>query len=109
MLITLFCLLVFAKSCISTEADLNSFLTNYWPIENGQMLDIVGNAHMYPVNGSSIFEKDRNGISNSALHLKDYAAQVPTPGIVFKTQQFTATLWFYSMFLYLKIKPILFD
>jgi len=71
----------------------NQYLTNYWPIENGQMTDLIGTAHMTQ-GEKTTFTSDRLGNANSALALNGGWTQVP-PGIYFNSPEFTVTVWVY--------------
>ena len=62
----------------------NEYLTNYWPIENSQMLDQIGSAHMTQ-ESLTTFTSDRFGNPNSALALNSSWTQVPQ-GVYFNTQ-----------------------
>jgi hypothetical protein len=57
----------------------DQYLTHYWPISNGAMLDQIGKSHM--TQGSStfftFFTTDRFGNANSALALNGGWTQVP--------------------------------
>ena len=71
----------------------NEYLTNYWPISNGQMNDQVGNADMIQ-GASTTFVADRFGNPNSALGLNGGYTQVPA-GFYFNSLKFTITAWIY--------------
>ena len=72
---------------------MNEYLTNYWPISNSTMNDVIGNANTTQGN-STTFVRDRFGKPNSALSLNGGWTQVP-PGIYFNSQQFTICAWIY--------------
>jgi hypothetical protein len=71
----------------------DQYLTHYWPIENGTMLDAIGSAVMSQGN-LTLFTTDRFGNENSALALNYGWTQVP-PGIYFDTPEFTISVWVY--------------
>jgi len=71
----------------------DQYLTHYWPIVNGTMLDEIGTAHMTQGNLTS-FTENRFGCPNSSLALNGGWTQVP-PGIYFDTQEFTISVWVY--------------
>jgi hypothetical protein len=73
--------------------DLKLYLTHYWPICNGQMLDEIGLAHMTQGNLTS-FKTDRFGAENSALALNGGWTQVPQ-SIYFDTPEFSISVWIY--------------
>ncbi len=54
----------------------DEYLTHYWPIENGTMLDAIGSAVMSQGNLTS-FTTDRFGNENSALALNGGWTQLP--------------------------------
>lgn len=96
MLIIFYLLVLFAKLNASTVFEINNYLTHYWPIENGQMLDVVGNAHMSPQTAlqTPILVNDLNGLPNSALKFNRGYIEVP-PSFYLNTPQITATFWIY--------------
>jgi hypothetical protein len=71
-------------------------LTHYWPIENGQMIDVIGGANMQQGSGgaSILFVNDRFGNANAALGLNGGYTQVPT-GVYFNSPMFTVSVWIY--------------
>ncbi len=71
----------------------DSCLVNYWPIFNGDMNDLIGNAHMSQ-GSNTTFVEDRFGMPNSALAFNYGWTQLPS-GIYFDSFQFTATAWVY--------------
>ena len=71
----------------------DQFLTQYWPICNGTMLDEIGSSHMTQGNLTS-FTSDRFGNLNSALALNGGWTQVPS-GVYFNLPQFTISVWIY--------------
>jgi hypothetical protein len=73
----------------------DQYLTHYWPIDYGTMLDQKGSAHMTQGNFISFIE-DRFGCPNSALALNGGWTQVPS-GIYFDASEFTITVWVYPM------------
>ena len=75
--------------------DTDQYLTHYWPISNGQMVDEVGSAHMMQGNLTSFIE-DKCGSPNSALALNGGWTQVPS-GIYFDTPEYTISLWVYPL------------
>ena len=66
---------------------------NYWPISNGQMLDLVGCAHMQQ-GVSTFLTSDRFGQPNAALSLNYGYTSVPS-GAFFNSSQWTFTGWIY--------------
>jgi hypothetical protein len=76
-------------STLSTD----QYLTHFWPIFNGTMIDVIGSAHMTQGNLAS-FVQDRFGDVNSALALNGGWTQVPA-GIYFNTPEFTISAWVY--------------
>jgi hypothetical protein len=87
--------LLYFKATLSSTQSINydAYLTHYWPICNGQMLDMFGSADMSQ--GSlATFTTDRNGVQNSALAFNGGYTQVPN-GFYFNSPQFTVTCWFY--------------
>ncbi len=75
------------------EFDLKLYLTHYWPICNGQMLDEIGMAYMTQGN-LTLFTTDRFGNENSALALNGGWTQVPQ-GVYFDTSEFTISVWIF--------------
>ena len=71
----------------------DQYLTHYWPILNGTMLDTIGDSHMIQGNLTS-FASDRFGNANSALALNGGWTQVPN-GIYFDSPEFTISVWVY--------------
>ncbi len=71
----------------------DQYLTHYWPITNGGMLDQIGSAHMKQ-GALTSFTTDRFGNANSALALNSGWTQVPS-GVYFNTPQFTISVWVY--------------
>jgi len=80
-------LIVLKKASSSTD----QYLTHYWPICNGQMLDEIGTSHMIQ-ESSTHFDLDRFGKANSSLNLNGGWTRVPS-GVYFDTSEFTITLW----------------
>ena len=78
------------------NADPNDiFLTHYWPIKCGTMLDEIDGANMTQGQGSSTtFVADRFGNENEALNLNGSWTQVPS-GFYFNTPQFSIATWIY--------------
>ena len=74
--------------CVSLPSD--AYLTNYWPIDNSQMTDVIGQAHMQQ-GMNTTFVADRFGIPNSALGLNGGYTVLPS-GVYFSTP-FTITVW----------------
>ena len=72
---------------------LNEYLVHYWPLDNSDMSDFVGHAHMSQGTNTT-FATDRFGNLNSALSLNGGYTQVP-PGYFFDTDQFTISAWVY--------------
>jgi hypothetical protein len=69
----------------------DQYLTHYWPIENGTMIDEIGTAHM--TQGSlTLFTL----CPNSLLALNGGWTQVP-PGIYFDAPEFTISTWVYPI------------
>lgn len=74
-------------------SNIDIYLTHFWPICNGQMLDHIGSAHM--TQGSlTIFTSNRFGNANSSLALNGGWTRVPS-GVYFDTLEFTVALWVY--------------
>ena len=71
----------------------DQYLTNYWPICNGEMDDHIDIAHMLQ-GDKTTFVADRFGNENSALSLNGGWTQVPS-GIYFDTPQITICAWVY--------------
>jgi hypothetical protein len=68
-------------------------LVNYWPIDNGDMRDYIGQADMIPmINVSHV--SDRLNVTQAALYLNSGYCTLP-PGVYFNST-FTITIWFYS-------------
>lgn len=84
-------LIIFMGFRVSCQPLNDKYLTHYWPITNGQMTDIIGNADMTQGNLTS-FINDRFGSPNSALNLNGGWTQVPN-GIYFNTNAFTISAW----------------
>ena len=76
--------------------NLFDYLTHYWPISNGQMIDVIGGADMQQGSGgaSILFVNDRFGNPNSALGLNGGFTQIPS-GIYFNSPMFTVSVWIY--------------
>jgi len=74
---------------ISTD----QYLTHYWPITNGTMLDTIGTSNMIQGN-LTYFTSDRFGCQNSALALNGGWTYVPS-GVYFNTPEFTISVWVY--------------
>ena len=72
---------------------LNEYLVHYWPLDNSDMSDFVGNANMFQGVYTN-FTSDRFGNLNSALSLNGGYTQV-TSGYFFDTPQFTISAWVY--------------
>ena len=72
---------------------MDHYLTHYWPISNGQTLDVVGSCDMTQGINTTL-TLDRFGCSNSALALNDDWAQVSS-GIYFDSTEFTISVWIY--------------
>jgi hypothetical protein len=81
------------QSLRSLSFSTDQYLTHYWPIKMGKMLDEIGSAHMTQGALTSFIE-DRFGCPYSALALNGGWTQVP-PGIYFDTPEFTITVWIY--------------
>ena len=77
----------------TNAVDFSAYLTNYWPIANASMFDLVGNASMHQGFNTS-FTADRFGNADSALSLNGGYTQVP-PGIYFDSSEFTISAWVY--------------
>jgi hypothetical protein len=72
---------------------MDQYLTHYWPISNGQTLDVLdGYDIIQGVN--TTLTLDRFGCSNSALALNDDWTQVPS-GNYFHSPEFTISVWIY--------------
>jgi hypothetical protein len=92
-----FLLIFYVQIVQNIKADnLNDlFLTHYWPIKCGTMLDEIDGANMTQGQGSSTkFVADRFGNENEALNLNGSWTQVPS-GFYFNTPQFSITTWIY--------------
>jgi len=74
-----------------TTLSTDDFLTHYWPICYGTMLDVIDTAHMTQ-GSSTYFTKDRFDTENAALALNGGWTQVPS-GIYFDTPEFTISVW----------------
>ena len=72
---------------------MDAYLTNYWPISNGQMTDLIGNAHMMQ-GFNTTYVADRYGNTNSALNLNGGYTYV-NAGYFFYTPQFSISAWVY--------------
>jgi hypothetical protein len=72
--------------------NISKYLTHYWPISCGQMLDNVGGSDMTQGNLTE-FTTDRFGNVDSALSLMNGWAQIPSNTIYFDTLEFTITVW----------------
>jgi hypothetical protein len=70
---------------------MDQYLTHYWPMCNGQMLDKIGTSHMTQGNLTN-FDLDRFGKENSSLNLNGGWTQVPN-GVYFDTNEFVITVW----------------
>ncbi len=81
------------QSLQSFSLSTDRYLTHYWPIENGEMKDVIDSKDMEQGNLTSFIE-DRFCNPNSALALNGGWAQVPS-GIYFDTQEFTISVWVY--------------
>ena len=81
---------MFIVSCTSPY---DAYLTNYWPISNCHLNDLVGHADMM-LEAYASFATDRFGNPKSALYLNGSWAQVP-PGVYFSAPQFTVSAWIY--------------
>ena len=79
------------QSLRSLSFSTDQYLSHYWPIKMGKMLDEIGSAHMTQGALTSFIE-DRFGCPYSALALNGGWTQVP-PGIYFDTQEFTILVW----------------
>jgi hypothetical protein len=77
----------------SFTSSADEYLTHYWPIENGEIKDVIDSKDMEQGNFTS-FIGDRFGCPNSALALNGGWTQVP-PGIYFDTPEFTISFWIY--------------
>ena len=91
---TCVCLIVRSRS--QSTPYLNEYLVHYWPLDNSDMSDIVGNAHMSSSSQgrTTYFTTDRFGNLNSALSLNGGFTQV-SPGYFFDTPQFSISAWVY--------------
>ena len=76
-----------------TVLSTDQYLTHYWPITNGTMLDTIGNSNMIQGDLTS-FTLDRFGCPNAALALNGGWTQVPS-GIYFNTPEFSISVWVY--------------
>ena len=75
----------------------DQYMTHYWPMSNGQMQDIIGNADMIQGSQPVTFSSDRFGTQNSAIQLSNEGfTQVPS-GIYFNSSAFTISVWIYPM------------
>jgi hypothetical protein len=73
----------------------DQFMTHYWPISCGSMLDEIGSADMSQGN-ATYFTLDRFGNENASLALNGGWTHVP-PGIYFDTPEFTISVWVYPI------------
>jgi len=73
-----------------------NFLTNYWPISNNKLSDVIDGADM--TNFGTSFTSDRFGNLNAALSLNFGYTQVPS-GDYFSANEFTISLWVYAQLL----------
>ena len=78
---------------VSCTSPYDAYLTNYWPISNCHLNDLVGHADMMQVADTS-FATDRLGNPKSALDLNGSWIQAP-PGVYFSAPQFTISAWIY--------------
>ena len=69
----------------------DEYLTHYWPIENGEMRDIIDSKDMEQGNLTSFIE-DRFGNVNSALALNGGYTQIPS-GVYFNSPELTISAW----------------
>jgi hypothetical protein len=77
-------------NCIYAQLN-DSYLTHYWPIENNQMNDQIGMAHMTQ-GYLARYGSDRFGCPNSALDLNGGWTRVPD-GFYFVTSVFSISVW----------------
>ena len=87
-------LITFARLVITLSTD--QYLTHHWPITNGLMHDIIGDANMnssLPI----IFSPDRFGTSNSAINLSNHVFTSVPAGIYFNSPTFTISAWIYPL------------
>jgi len=72
---------------------MDQYLTHYWPITNGTILDEKGSSNM--VQGAlTNFTSDRFGCPNAALAFNSCWTYVPS-GIYFDSSEFTISVWIY--------------
>jgi hypothetical protein len=69
----------------------DQYMTHYWPISCGSMLDVIGSADMTQGN-ATYFTLDRFGNENASLALNGGWTQVPK-GVYFDTPEFTISVW----------------
>ena len=88
-------LTLFLISCLINASSniYDQYLTHYWPITNGKMLDEIGSAHMFQGNLTT-FTTDRFDCLNSSLALNGGWTHVQS-GIFFNTLEFTISVWVY--------------
>ena len=86
--------LMMSNRTSSASSNPDDYLTHYWPISNGSMVDVVSYAHMQQGASLLAFASDRFGNPNSALNLNQSWAYVPA-GYYFDAPQFTITAWIY--------------
>jgi hypothetical protein len=79
-------------------------LINYWPIDNGDIRDYIGQSDMTPVLNVG-FVLDRLGYAQSALYLNNGYCTVP-PGVYFNST-FTITAWVNSQDLDIKRQRVI--
>ena len=92
-LVCFFCFRLVRITTVSTSNSFDAYLTNYWPISNSLMNDVIGNADMVQ-GANTAFTADRFGNPNSALNLNGGYTQVPA-GFYFGTPEFTISSWVY--------------
>jgi hypothetical protein len=81
------------KASASLSKDL--FLTNYWPLDNNQMLDLKGAANM--IQGSATtFSTETNVCGKGSLSLNNGWTQVHA-GNYFNSPEFTIFVWVYPI------------
>ena len=81
------------RGLVTLSLSTDQYLTHYWPITSGTMLDVVGNAHMFQGTTPTQYASDRFGNANEALNLDNGYTQVPAD--VYFATAFTISAWVY--------------
>ena len=82
--------LILLLTCVYAQLN-DSYLTHYWPIENNQMSDQIGMAHMTQ-GDLARYASDRFGCPDSVLDLNGGWTHVQS-GVYFDTPEFTISVW----------------